>query len=54
MDASSAATIEYQMPSSFKIRGTVNTDATWNTRVLIKEITADTSPLFNAVKKDEA
>lgn len=26
----------------------------WNTNVLINEIAADTTPLFNAVKKDEA
>ena len=34
--------------------GKNKTAATWNNSVRIKEIIADTSPLFKAVKKDDA
>lgn len=42
------------IPSIPKIIGKISTVITWNTKVLINEIIAETSPLFNAVKNDEA
>lgn len=49
----SAATVDAQIPSNFQINGKIKTAATWNSIVLIKEIAADTSPSFNAVKNEE-
>lgn len=49
----SAATMESQIPSTCQSNGKVSTAAIWNTRVLIKEMAAEISPLFRAVKNDE-
>ena len=43
----SAATMEAQIPFTFQNIGKINTAATWNTNVLIKEIAAETSPSFS-------
>ena len=44
-------TIEIQIPFKLKIRGKIITHVTWKTNVLKKEIIADVTPSFNAVKK---
>ena len=49
----SAITMEDQMPFTFQKRGRIRTAAIWNTSVLKKDIDAEISPSFNAVKKDE-
>lgn len=49
----SDATTENQMSFKPQIKGKINTAAIWKTRVRRKEIKAETSPLFNAVKKEE-
>lgn len=49
----SAATIEAQIPSTFQNIGKIKTADIWNINVLIKDIVAEISPLFSAVKKDE-
>ncbi len=41
------------MPPIPNISGNSITAAVWNTKVLKKEIMAETSPLFNAVKNEE-
>ena len=46
--------MDIHTPSSFQISGSSSTVEVWNTRVRINEITAETMPLFSAVKKDEA
>ena len=50
----SAKVLDSQIPVSPKKAGRIRTEPTWNTRVRRKEITADTSPLFNAVKNADA
>ena len=42
-----------QIPFTPQIAGNMNIIAIWNTNVLKNDITAETSPLFNAVKNDE-
>ena len=49
----SATTIKIQMPSISKIRGSRIIAATWNTKVLKKEIKAEMSPLLRAVKNED-
>ena len=49
-DTGSAA----QIPSMPKNRGSTSTHTISNINVLIKEMAADTLPLFNAVKKEDA
>ena len=49
----SAAAMENQMPSTPSKAGKTIITMIWNTNVLKKEIIADTSPLFRAVKKEE-
>ena len=49
----SANTTDNQIPSTSKKRGNMSTAPTWNTNVLKKEIIAEISPLFSAVKNDE-
>ena len=44
----------YQMPSTPKISGRRMTDEVWSTSVRKNEITAEMSPLFNAVKNEDA
>ena len=51
--SASAATMDSQIPSTPQISGNTSTAATWNTSVRRKEMAADTSPLFSAVKKEE-
>ena len=51
--ATSATTIEYHIPSRPKTIGKNTTATTWNTTVLRKEITAETTPSLRAVKNDE-
>lgn len=51
--ASSAATIDTQIPSMSKISGRRITAATCSTKVLKKEISAEVRPSLSAVKKDE-
>ena len=50
----SATVIEYHIPSVSNTRGKMITDASWKRRVLKKDIIAETSPLFKAVKRLEA
>ena len=50
----SAAVMAYQMPSTPKISGRRMTDKVWSTSVRKNEITAEMSPLFNAVKNEDA
>ena len=50
----SATTTDHQMPSSFQIMGSRITAPNWNTRVRRKEIIAEVTPSFSAVKKPEA
>ena len=45
--------MESQIPSISHIIGNRITAAIWKTSVRIKDITADVSPSFNAVKKEE-
>ena len=52
-EISSAITIDNQIPSTPKNGGSTITNINCNTKVLIKEINADTNPLFNAVKKED-
>lgn len=49
----SANTTENQIPSTPQKRGKIKTDEIWNTKVLRKEISAEVSPSFKAVKKEE-
>ena len=51
--ATSANTMESQIPVSCQISGMIKTNATWNTSVRKNEISADVSPSFSAVKKEE-
>ena len=53
MEASSATVMAHQMPSTPKKTGRIRIAATSNTTVRRKEIAAETTPLFSAVKKDE-
>ena len=50
---SSAKTTEYHMPSTPKNIGNTSTAPSSNTKVRKKDISADTCPLFRAVKKAE-
>ena len=45
--------IELHTPFSSRNSGSTNTQMIWNTSVRANEITADTSPLFSAVKNAE-
>ena len=49
----SDTTVEAQMPSSSQTMGRSVTARHWNTSVRRKEIRAEVSPSFRAVKKDE-
>ena len=49
----SANTTENQIPSTPQKRGKTKTDEIWNTKVLRKEISAEVSPSFKDVKKEE-
>ena len=42
------------MPFNPQISGSINIIAIWKSSVLKKEIAAETTPLFNAVKKEDA
>ena len=53
MAKNSAMEREYQTPSTPKKIGKINTLAIWKTSVRKKEIAAETTPLFKAVKKEE-
>ena len=50
----SATVIEYHIPFVSNIKGRTTTEDSWNKSVLKNEITADTAPLFNAVKSPDA
>ncbi len=50
---SSATIMEIQIPSTSNTSGRSITAAIWNTSVLKNDISAETSPLLSAVKKDE-
>lgn len=50
---SSAKTTDDQIPSIAKKMGRIRTALIWNTSVRKKEISADKSPLFKAVKNEE-
>ena len=50
----SAHNTDNQIPLIFNIIGKIKIIATWNTKVLKNDISADTKPSFNAVKKDDA
>ena len=50
----SAAVTASHTPSIPRITGSSRTTAIWNTKVLKKEIAADTAPSLRAVKKEEA
>lgn len=52
-DSTSANVTASQIPSIPHIIGSMYIIAIWNTNVLMNDITAETSPLFNAVKNDE-
>ena len=43
-----------QMPSTSRKIGRIRTLAHWNTKVRRKEMAAEASPLFSAVKKDRS
>ena len=51
--SSSANRMEHQTPFNAKKIGSTSTQTIWNTSVRAKEIIAETSPSFNAVKKAE-
>ena len=53
-DKISANTIASHIPFSPQNTGNINIAITWNTSVRKKDITAETSPLFKAVKNAEA
>ena len=53
-EISSANTTASQIPFIPQNIGKININAVWNTNVLKKDIIAEISPLFNAVKKDDA
>ena len=48
----SAATIDSQIPSSPQIIGKTSTAMIWHTKVRIKEIAAEISPLLSAVNME--
>ena len=52
-DATSATTAEAQIPSTPNAMGSVSTARISKRKVLKKEIRPETSPLFNAVKKED-
>ena len=52
-DPASAMTMDHQIPFTPKINGIKITQINWKPIVRIKEIKADISPLFKAVKKEE-
>ena len=49
----SAITMDIQMPSTSKTKGRSKMAAVWNTKVLKKEMSAETRPLLRAVKNEE-
>ena len=49
----SANSTETQIPSNFQISGNAKIMRIWKTKVLKKEIIAETTPSFSAVKNDE-
>ena len=51
--SSSAKRTDDQIPSIAKKKPTISTELTWNTSHRKKEISADNSPLFKAVKTEE-
>ena len=51
--ADSAKMMAYQMPSTPNSKGMSSTATVSQTRVRLTEMTADTTPLFRAVKKAE-
>ena len=54
IESSSDVNCEYQMPSAPKTRGRVNTAMIENTRERRNVISAETRPLFRAVKNEDA
>ena len=52
-DKTSATTIDNQIPLTSKINGNNNIDVIWNNKVLKKEINAEVTPSFNAVKNPD-
>lgn len=52
-EAISATIIEIHMPSVLRIRGKIITQINWKTKVLKIDISAEMTPLFKAVKKEE-
>ena len=52
--ANSATTTENQMPNTPKSAGRIKIAAISNKKVRKKEISAETKPLFNAVKNEDA
>lgn len=50
----SAKTTASHIPFRFQIRGSMNIIAIWKIKVLKNEMAAETTPLFNAVKNDDA
>lgn len=53
-DSTSAQRMANQMPSTPNRAGKMNTAAASNTKVRTVEMTAETLPLFKAVKNEEA
>ena len=51
--STSATTSDSHIPLVSHIRGSINIAASWNTNVLKKDMTAEVTPSFSAVKKDE-
>ena len=51
--ASSATTMDIQIPSSSNTSGNKITAAIWKTNVLKNDMTAEIRPLLSAVKNDE-
>ena len=52
-EVNSEKTMDNQMPSRPQKMGRIKTKITWKISVLQVEMIALTTPLFNAVKKDE-
>lgn len=50
----SATVMAHQIPSIPNSSGKMRTDSIWKTKVRRKEIVAEITPLFNAVKKADA
>jgi len=53
MAVNSDITMDIHTPYRSKIRGNVNTKITCKSKALVKERSAEITPLFKAVKKEE-